>query len=337
MTATTQRQDVAVRGLVATGVLTASQAEAVLAALRDTEASADGPRGWWVEVLGYVGGGLLLAGAGTLVGLSWEDLSRVGKVVLLGAVTFVLLCAAAVVGGGRTSGRLRADALAAVRRRVVGVLCGLAAAAAALAVGVAVDNDPKVAAPVAGILVAAVGYAWVRTAFGLLVAAGFSVYLAATVLDGLSGTTWAVASAVTFVALGAGWVGLALSGLVVPRALGLACGAVIALVGGQLPVGSDIAGWGYAVTLAVAVGCLVLYRRERRFVLLAAGVIGVTIAVPEAVWDVTDGAGGAAAVLLVAGATLLATSGVGLRARWRDRQAASTPGLSYRRARAGRP
>jgi hypothetical protein len=67
----------------------------------------------------------------------------------------------------------------------------------------------------------------------------------------------------------------------------------------------------------VAIACLALYRFERSLVLLAAGVIGVTIAVPEAVWDITNGAGGAAAILLIAGAVLLGASGAGL---WLRRQ-----------------
>lgn len=44
-----------------------------------------------------------------------------------------------------------------------------------------------------------------------------------------------------------------------------------------------------------------------------AGVLGVSVAVPEAVWDWTDGAGGAAGILLVGGAVLLVASGVGRR------------------------
>jgi hypothetical protein len=71
--------------------------------------------------------------------------------------------------------------------------------------------------------------------------------------------------------------------------------------------------WTYVITLGVAVACLALYRTQRRLVLLLAGVVGVTVAVPEAVWDVTNGAGGAAVILLVGGAVLLAASGLGMR------------------------
>ena len=77
---TTGQQDAAVRDLVSTGILTASQAGAVLTALHDADPSPGRQRGWWFEVLGYVGGGLMLASAATLVGLSWDDLTRGGKV-----------------------------------------------------------------------------------------------------------------------------------------------------------------------------------------------------------------------------------------------------------------
>ena len=50
---------------------------------------------------------------------------------------------------------------------------------------------------------------------------------------------------------------------------------------------SDTTIWTYVITLAVAFACLALYRTERQLVLLLTGVLGVTVAVPEAVWDAT--------------------------------------------------
>ncbi|HEX6485476.1 MAG TPA: hypothetical protein VF012_02095, partial [Nocardioidaceae bacterium] len=48
---------------------------------------------------------------------------------------------------------------------------------------------------------------------------------------------------------------------------------------------------------------------------LAVGVVGVTLAVPEALLDWTEGSLGTAGVLLVAGVTLLGASLLGLRLR----------------------
>jgi hypothetical protein len=62
----------------------------------------------------------------------------------------------------------------------------------------------------------------------------------------------------------------------------------------------------------VAMACLVLYRSQRMVALMVAGVLGISIAAPEAVWDITNGAGGGAAILLVSGAVLLTACGAGL-------------------------
>jgi hypothetical protein len=313
MNTTTQPQEAAVRGLVTAGVLNAGQADAVLTALRGTAEPPGRQRGWWFEILGYVGGGLMLAGAATLVGLSWDELTRTGKVALLGAVFLALVGAATAIGGGPARVHRLTAAATPVRRRVVGVLLALSTVPVALATGVAVDDRPPVLAQLAGLVVAAGGYAWLRTVPGLLATALFSASTAGTALDGVHGDAFALALAGALVAVGAAWVGLTLAGLVVPRELGFAAGAGIALIGAQQPVGTDtIAGWAYAGTLAVAVACLALYVFHRSLVFLAAGVLGVSIAVPEAVWDVTNGAGGAAAILLIAGAVLLGTSGAGL-------------------------
>jgi hypothetical protein len=255
----------------------------------------------------------MLAGAATLVGLSWDDLTRAGQVALLGAVLLALLGAATAIAGGPARVHRLAAGTAPARRRVVGVLLALAAGPADLATGVAVDGDPAVLPQLAGLLVAVGTYAWLRTAPGLLAAAFFSASTAGTALEALHGDTFTLALTGALVTVGAGWIALALTGLAVPRPIGLAVGAGIALVGAQQPAGTEgIAGWAYAGTLAVAVGCLALCRFGRSLVLLAAGVIGVTVAVPELVWDLTDGAGGAAAILLIGGAVLLGAGGAGL-------------------------
>jgi hypothetical protein len=48
---------------------------------------------------------------------------------------------------------------------------------------------------------------------------------------------------------------------------------------------------------------------------LAGGVVGATVVVPEFLFDVTDGSLGVSGVMLVAGVTLLAGSLAGLRIR----------------------
>jgi hypothetical protein len=53
----------------------------------------------------------------------------------------------------------------------------------------------------------------------------------------------------------------------------------------------------------------------REWIVLAGGVIGATLVVPEFLYDVTDGSFGASGVMLAAGVTLLGASLAGLRIR----------------------
>ena len=61
-----------------------------------------------------------------------------------------------------------------------------------------------------------------------------------------------------------------------------------------------------------------LYQWQRRWVFLVTGVLGITIAAPEAIWDWTDGAVSGALLMLIVGLVLLAASGVGIMLLNRD-------------------
>jgi hypothetical protein len=128
-------------------------------------------------------------------------------------------------------------------------------------------------------------------------------------------------------ALGALWAVLAWYRLVTERRFGLAIAVTFALLGAQLVVIDSDQGprfLGYALTALVAGVCFAAYTRIREWVVLAGGVIGATLAVPEFLYDVTDGSLGASGVLLIAGVTLLAGSLAGLRIR-RDTDPAAAP------------
>jgi uncharacterized membrane protein len=85
--ALTGGQDVALRRLSSDGVLTAKQADAVRAALGRA-----GVGRRLAEVLGYLGGGLMLGRAALLVATSWREQSRPARIVLLLAVSAALPC-----------------------------------------------------------------------------------------------------------------------------------------------------------------------------------------------------------------------------------------------------
>ncbi|WP_406690725.1 hypothetical protein REH65_00320 [Saccharopolyspora sp. ID03-671] len=71
------------------------------------------------------------------------------------------------------------------------------------------------------------------------------------------------------------------------------------------------------MTLVIGLVCFGGYLVEQAAVLLALGVLSVTVALPELVWDWTGGALGGPVVVLLVGAVFLAASALGLRLRRR--------------------
>ncbi|MBV2366629.1 DUF2157 domain-containing protein [Streptomonospora nanhaiensis] len=324
MSGTEGAHDEALRGLVERGVLSGWQADQVRAAL------AAGPRragARWTEVVGYIGGGLVLAGACALVGASWSELDRPVRVALLAALAVVAVAGALVMAGGPQNMRGRRGGVPTVRRRIGGVLLALASVLAAFAVGEALEYDGDLTwLPVlVGLAVAAAGYTALPSAVGQVAVWGMAAGLVPALID----TWWAqthhfsLILGSAWIALGAAWAALAAAGVLAERRLGLGLGPALALVGSQFVLAWDgYAYWGYGATLAVAAACLAFYRWERSAVLLVFGVLGITVGLPELVWDLTDGAIGAAAVLLLAGAVLLVASWLGLRTHRRAKPAA---------------
>ncbi|MFG1611240.1 hypothetical protein ACGFI3_00705 [Nonomuraea wenchangensis] len=321
----TQSRDEVLRRLVREGVLTAAQALAVHQALDEAERPA---RARWAEVAGYVGGALLLVGAVSLAGTSWPVLSTAARVLILLSATVALLAAGLLLAGLgvrlRAGERRRAwrawregaERAGPVRRRTGGVALALASATGALAaaeLSAAVTGTRLLAAAVTGLVLAAAGYVTLPGGPCAVAAAGFAALTAEAVAGELSGYD-SMAVGLTLVGTGVAWTALVRAGVIRQRRLGLGLGAAVALFGAQhgLGTGADLA-WSYVTTTAVAVACLVLYRWERAWVLLVAGVAGLTLAVPEAVWDWTDGAVGGSIALMIAGLVLVASSVLGLR------------------------
>ncbi|GIH05274.1 hypothetical protein Rhe02_33410 [Rhizocola hellebori] len=299
--------------LVASGELTQAQAEAVR---REFSAAAGGPRvGWLIEVAGYLGGGLILGGAALLVGSTWDRLGRGWQTAILAGVAALFVAAALLVAEG--PGRIRA--LEGARRRVVGVLLALTSIPAAFAAAVAASDYDAVWGFWAGLAVSLVCLWVLATGLGVAVAAAMSVGAVVSLVE----EVWharPLGVGVALLGLGAAWAAVTVAGWARPKWLGLLIGFGLAIVGAQLPLAEGgTEAWAYALTLAVAAGCLVLYRWERSLMTLAGGVIGVTLAVPEMISDLTDGAVGGAAILLIAGVVLVTASAAGMR--WHRRRA----------------
>lgn len=327
------RTDDGLQRLVDDGVLTGDQLAEVRRVLRETAA---GPpllsRVRWAEVAGYLGGGLVLTGAVLLVATSWERLSETARTVLLGGFAALLLVAGVVAAGG-VAGLLAARSRDhTARLRVAAVLLALGAGATALTVGVAMpesaDSDAWVVsiAGAAGLLLAVAGYALLPTVFGLIASIGLGLIAVMAVMavmaamDALVGLDLLPAGLTLF---GSGLVVivLAILRMLRERLVGLALGSGIALFGAQqLIAQDDTAPWAYLLSFGLGAALLAVHYWVRSWVPLVFGVIAIALAVPEAIWDLTDHAVGGAAIPLIAGLILLAASAIGLR-RYRERAA----------------
>ena len=317
--------------LVERDVLSRPQADAVLAevAARSRPVRPPGLRGLAGEIAGYLGASFVVGATLLFLNEQWSVLGRPGRFLILAAMAAVLF------GSGLVS-RQRVHLGDDVRRRLSSTLLTGAAAAAGFAAFVALDtsaNDlepPSHLAPFVGsataLAVVVAGYLLARTALGQLGMAVATVATYGTFLE-LVGVDSSVALGVGVLLLGVLWAGLAGRRLVAERLFALAIAVALGLIGAQIvlfedrPAGNVLA---YVLTAVVAGACFTAYAKVREWVLLAGGVAGATVVVPEILYDVTDGSLGASGVMLVAGVTLLAGSLAGLRIR-RDPGADGVP------------
>jgi len=303
----TDQQEAALRRLVGSGELSEAQAEAVRREFAVTPPAAR--TGFLVEIAGYLGGGLILGAVALFLGTSWERLGRPTQTGILAVMAMVFIGAALLVAGGpRALGQLTG-----ARHRVVGVLFALAPIPAALAAGVAVNGHEAEWGFGVGFVVALACYVALPNALSLVATAGMSVGLVSSVAGDTAGLT-SLGLGLAILGLGAVWAAVTLVGWAKPKTLGLLIGFGFAIIGAQIPLSDNNTEiWAYGLTLGVAAACLVIYRWERSLAVLAGGVVGVTLAVPEIISDATDGALGGAAILLIAGVILVGASAIGMQ------------------------
>jgi hypothetical protein len=329
------RLNAALEVLVDRGVLDRAQAGAVLAELGGPphRSRPGGLRRLLGEISGYLGASFVVGAALIFLGQEWDGLGRAGRFWVLAATAAVLFGAGLAVRlraaqPGRRWWRSRAGDN--VRRRLASTLLTGAAAAAGFAAYVSLEHTVAVAdgqpstgtasfvASVVGLAVVIAGYLLARSALGQLgsAVAAFAVYGYLLDLLRVDGTA---AVGLGALALGGLWAVLAWQRLVAERLFATAIAVTFGLIGAQTVAvgGSEGAGnlLGYGLTALVAGICFTAYARTRDWVVLAGGVIGATLVVPEFLYDVTGGSLGVSGVLLVAGVTLLAGSLAGLRMR----------------------
>lgn len=278
------------------------------------------------ELAGYVGGAFVVAAAAIFFAVQFGTLSVTEQVLMLAGIAALL--AAAGVGVAVSSGEgLRAvrAGLDPVRRRLAGVLFTGAAGSAAGAVGLLVDDYQTgttagvgaafAAAATFGLLSLA-GYLVAPTVVGQLGVAGSAAFGVPLLLD-LVGNLTGPETALSVLAVGVLWLVATERGLWREVAAARVVGVTLAVLGAQLLV-LDVGEqrWvGYLALALVASGAFATYAVRPAWPYLAAGVVALTLVVPEALLDWTDNELGPAGVMLATGLTLLGTSLFGLRLR----------------------
>lgn len=312
------------RGLV--GADRTDEAVAVVdAALTSQLAGAIPLRRRLAELAGYVGGALVVAAAALFIADRWLELTLAERLGLLGVVALLLAAAgvvAAMTRGGLAALRAGHDA---VRRHLASVLLTAAAATAAATVmvwiidvverrGTESEEGPLIGlgGSLTLIVLATGGYLIAPSLVGQFAIALGTAYAVPFLYDSV-GDIELVPLGLTYLAVGAIWLVMAERGVWRETLPARLVGAVMVLVGAQVPASSETPWVGYLVTVVLAAVAFTLYVARRAWPYLAVGVLGVTLAVPEALMDWTEGSLGTAGVLLVAGVALLGASLFGLR------------------------
>lgn len=291
---------------VASGLVTPEQARAI----REHEVARRGPHAavalqpspeagpsLVVEALGYLGGVVMLIGAGILTGMLWPDLSVPLRLALIGAAALSLIGAGFAVP----------ERLGEVAGRVRSVLWALGVAATAGFFSVfsteVLDRYDEHALVVIGPLTAVVAGAlwWLRRTWlqqlallAPLLVSAMGVGMELTSTDSSWGGALVGATA-------ACWAALSWAGRLEPRVPGVAFGALGAVLG-ALAMPSDV---GIALALATAVAAVGLALWERSLPWLGVAAITLLWTMPRAADAWFPGRLSAALTLLATGATLV--------------------------------
>lgn len=302
------RVGVALERLVAAGVISGEQRGAVLRAVDAEEYAERASAGRVIaEIVAYLGAALVAAGVALFLGRAWSDVAQTGRVVLLLVVAGCAAGGAVVLAGGCDGVFRRVPIASAGRTRLAAVLLVLAAGAVCGAVATAFGDgggeSAEIAASIAGLLVAVLGYLLVPSVLGMVAMGGFGLWSVVTATSELFDyrSVW---PGVLLLLFGALWLVLAVARLFVAEWAGYLIGGLIAVVGAQsVTIGESP--WRPVLTALVGVLCLVLYAVRREPVLVLGGAAAVAGAVAQAVADYTDGGPAAASLVLAIGAVVL--------------------------------
>ncbi len=245
-----------------------------------------------------------------------------------GRWVLALFAAVVLATGGlvlaRAAGRAGVEPLADLRGRLASVLLAGSGLAAAFAVGIwlgdllAFEQEDLVVflAAATALVVVLAGYLVIPSPVGQVAAAVAAFTMVPSGLAALpSDSTSIVPIAMSILGLGVLWLVLAEVGVWRDLSTARVVGSVMAFIGAQMSLGDENAWIAYVATAALGAAAFGLYVVTRAWPYLVTGVVAVTVAVPEALYDWAEGSLGAAGILLVTGVTLLLAALAGLRLR----------------------
>lgn len=298
---------------VTTGIISGDQAERIRADLATlgpdaTAPSASRPVSLVAEGLGYLGGVIVVVGLGLVLGLSWENLTAMGKVGVAAAVTVALAVAGALVPIrrlGPTGARLRAVLW-------TGASVGVAAAAGLTGSDVLQWRDDDLTLLVAsGATAVASASAWavsrhvlqhLSTVAALLMAAWSGTVMATDSNMWSSLAVWGV---------GVVWFVLSLPDILPRRSAGV-FGSLGATIGGIMMLQEE---WGALFALGTVVALVAVAVVRRELPVLGVGSVGTLIVLPFTVDEYFPGVLPAALSLVVGGLALVAIALITARRR----------------------
>jgi hypothetical protein len=264
------------------GVITPDQARAMRAApevhvTTDTRAlpgsRRSGPLA--MEVLGYLGGVIIVTAALLIAGRHWNDLTTGWRVGVVGLTAVALLAAGTAAPGahGGAAGRIRAV----LWLGSTAALAGMVGIVAQDALGLDGTDVTVMVACAASTYAVAL---WTAHRSSLQQIA-MMVWLALTAVTLIAELTTAPdLPGVGAWAVGLVWAWLGWRGVLSPRVLGIALGSATAVVGAMSTSGSDA---GTVLTLVTVCALVAIGGARRDLVLITVGGLGAMVNLPRAV------------------------------------------------------
>ena len=257
------------------------------------------------EIGGYVGGAFTLVATLIILGSTWSQLSNLGRIITLLALTIIFAAVALLLHRGEKSP---------VRARLVATLFSFAGISAAATAGVASTWQKALVAGIVGSIVVDVAYFRNRTSVGHVALFAFKIFVTMAFLEAVNIFNGAIA-ALVFAAIATAWYFFSERGIFDEKMLGFSIASATAFVSAEIAFIGSSHVVGYLLFLGTSVAGYLLYSQSRLWPFLVAAVTASTVGVAQLIITTLGGALGVSIGLLGAGLVLLGASTFILRTR----------------------